>query len=101
MSKKVSEIPPCGTARKGPARLSREQRRQRILKAAEGPFAATGFVATTTHTLAKSAGVSEAMLCIHFATKQELFEEVVRLNTQDCVAALEKRFFSIPAPAGS
>ena len=96
MIKKDSELPRCGRGRRVSRRLSREQRRQRILKSAEVRFAATGFGATTTRTLAKAAGVSEAMLAVHFGTKQKLFEEVVRQNAQLRVAALGERLFSIP-----
>lgn len=36
------------------------------------------------------------MLHIHFGTKQELFQEVIKRNSQDRLAALRERFFSIP-----
>jgi AcrR family transcriptional regulator len=73
-----------------------EQRRQQILKVAERQFAASGFASTTTLALAKAAGISEAMLHIHFGTKRKMFQEVVERNSQDRLAALGKRFFSIP-----
>ena len=76
-------------------RLS-EQRRQQILRVAERQFAASGLASTTTIALAKAAGISEAMLHIHFGTKQRMFQEVVERNSQDRLAALRKRFFSIP-----
>ena len=76
--------------------FSHERRRQRILKAAEDQFGATGFGSTSTATIAKAAGVSERHLSIHFGTKQKLFEEVVKRNAQNRLAALRKRFFSIP-----
>lgn len=96
MNKAHSEVPQCGTGRPASPRLSREQRRWRILKAAEERFAATGLRATTTDALAKAARVSEATLAMHFGTKQKLFEEVVRQNTQDRVAAVGERLFSTP-----
>ena len=73
-----------------------ERRRRQILKAAEEQFAAVGYWSATTATLAKAAGISEAMLHIHFGTKQKLFEEVVERNTQGRLAALQERFSSIP-----
>ena len=55
-------------------RLSRERRREQILKSAELQFAATGLRSTTTAALAKAAGISEAILYRHFGAKQKLFE---------------------------
>src|ERR1039458_7763572 len=77
------------------ARLSRERRREQILKSAELLFAATGMRSTTTSALAKAAGISEAILYRHFGTKQKLFETIVERNTQQSLAGLEGRFSSI------
>ena len=76
-------------------RLS-EHRRQQILRIAEEQFAGAGLGSTTTIALAKAAGISEAMLSIYFGTKQELFQEVAKRNSQERLAALGERFFSIP-----
>ena len=78
------------------ARLSRERRREQILKSAELLFAATGLRSTTTAALAKAAGISEAILYRHFGAKQKLFEKVVERNTQQRLAGLEGRLSSIP-----
>ena len=78
------------------ARLSRERRREQILKSAELLFAATGLRSTTTSALAKAAGISEAILYRHFGAKQKLFEKVVERNTQERLAGLEGRLSSIP-----
>jgi AcrR family transcriptional regulator len=63
---------------------------------AEKQFAASGFAATNTASVAKTAGISEAMVYIHFGTKRKLFEAAVARNTQGRLAALRERFFSIP-----
>jgi AcrR family transcriptional regulator len=76
--------------------LSRERRRERILKSAELLFAATGLKSTTTAALAKAAGISEAILYRHFGAKQKLFEKVVERNTEQRLARLEGRLASIP-----
>jgi AcrR family transcriptional regulator len=73
-----------------------EERLDQILDVAERRFAAFGLASTTTIGLAKAAGISEAMLCIHFGTKERLFQEVVRRNSQDRVAALRDRLWSTP-----
>jgi AcrR family transcriptional regulator len=54
-------------------RLSSEERRDSILKAARGVFAENGFRGTTTKALAEAAGVSEALLFQHFPTKEALY----------------------------
>ena len=78
------------------AGLSRERRRERILKSAELLFAGTGLRSTTTAALAKAAGISEAILYRHFGAKQKLFEKVVERNTQQRLAGLQGRLASIP-----
>jgi AcrR family transcriptional regulator len=77
-------------------RLSRERRREQILKSAELLFAATGLRSTTTSALAKAAGISEAILYRHFGAKRKLFEKVVERNSEQRLGALEGRFSSIP-----
>jgi AcrR family transcriptional regulator len=77
-------------------RLSGELRREQILRVAEKQFSASGFGATNTASLAKTAGISEAMVYIHFGTKRKLFEAAVERNMQGRLAALRERFFSIP-----
>jgi AcrR family transcriptional regulator len=54
-------------------RLSSDERRKSILKAARGVFAENGFRGTTTKALAEAAGVSEALLFQHFPTKEALY----------------------------
>jgi AcrR family transcriptional regulator len=54
-------------------RLSSEERRELILKAARRVFAENGFRGTTTKALAGAAGVSEALLFQHFPTKEALY----------------------------
>jgi AcrR family transcriptional regulator len=77
-------------------RLSRERRREEILKSAELLFGATGLRSTTTAGLAKAAGISEAILFRHFGAKRRLFEKVVERNTQERLAGLEDRLSAIP-----
>ena len=57
-------------------RISSEERRDSILKAARGVFAENGFRGTTTRALAEAAGVSEALLFQHFPTKEALYAAV-------------------------
>jgi AcrR family transcriptional regulator len=57
----------------GSSRLPSEERRQSIVDAVRGVFAEKGFDGTTTRELAKSAGVSEALLYKHFPSKESLY----------------------------
>jgi len=68
-----------------------EQRKLQILKAAEAEFASTGLHATTSLALARSAGISKALLFAHFDTKESLFKEVVQSNIETRLSALQER----------
>lgn len=59
------------------SRLSRDERREQILQAAFDLFSQRGFSGTTTRDIAQAAGVSEATLFKHFATKEELYGAII------------------------
>lgn len=59
------------------ARMSAEGRRLQILRVAVSLFSQRGFGGTTTKEIAQVAGVSEAMVFRHFATKQELYTAIL------------------------
>ena len=61
----------------GSGRMSAEDRRLQILRVAVGLFSQKGFGGTTTREIAQAAGVSEAMVFRHFATKQELYSAIL------------------------
>ena len=58
-------------------------RRLQILRVAMRLFSQRGFVGTTTKEIALAAGVSEAMVFRHFATKEELYSAI--LDQKACV----------------
>jgi AcrR family transcriptional regulator len=58
-------------------RMPGEERRHLILAVAVRLFSERGFRGTTTKEIAQAAGVSEAMLFRHFATKQELYAAIL------------------------
>src|SRR5882762_504227 len=66
-------------------RLSAAERRQQLLEAAAFVFAERGFEGAATLSIARRAGVSEALLFRHFSSKKNLFRAVLRdlLNKQD------------------
>jgi AcrR family transcriptional regulator len=70
-------------------RLERSKRRQIILDAARQAFLASGYSGARTRDIAERAGVTEALLYRHFASKEELFEEAI-------VAPLDQWTSSLP-----
>lgn len=58
-------------------RMSGDERRSQILQIAIGLFSKKGFSGTTTKEIARVAGVSEAMVFRHFATKEELYSAII------------------------
>jgi TetR/AcrR family transcriptional regulator len=59
------------------ARMAGEERRHQIVAVAMGVFSERGFRGTTTREIAQAAGVSEAMVFRHFATKEELYAAIL------------------------
>ncbi len=57
--------------------MSGDERRSQILQIAIGLFSQKGFSGATTKEIARVAGVSEAMVFRHFATKSELYDAIL------------------------
>ena len=74
-----------------PGRRARRsaERRDAILTAALAQFCERGFAATRLDDVAKRAGVAKGTIYLHFADKETLFEELIRLELSPVVAALE------------
>lgn len=58
-------------------RMSGDERRRQILQVAIDLFSKHGFRGTTTRQIAQAAGVSEAMVFRHFATKEDLYGAIL------------------------
>jgi AcrR family transcriptional regulator len=63
-------------------RMTGDERREQILQTAVDLFSKKGFKGTTTKEIAKAAGVSEAMVFRHFASKDELYGAI--LHNKGC-----------------
>jgi TetR/AcrR family transcriptional regulator len=60
--------------------MSGEERRRQLIDVAIELFARKGFGGTTTREIAAAAGVTEAVIFRHFATKQELYQAILDLK---------------------
>lgn len=78
-------IPDNGAAGPIASRMPGEERRLQILGVAVRLFSQRGFSGTTTREIAQAAGVSEAMVFRHFATKQDLYSAI--LDHKACVGS--------------
>ena len=76
MSKQIS-TPTETSFAPNSARMAGEERREQILRIAVSLFSNHGFRGTTTKEIATAAGVSEAMVFRHFATKEELYPAIL------------------------
>src|ERR1043165_636565 len=65
-----THAPPAG-------RMAAEERRLQIVRVAMRLFSERGFRGTTTKEIAHAAGVSEAIIFRHFATKEELYTAII------------------------
>jgi len=79
--------------------MAAEDRRHQILHVAVTLFSQRGFGGTTTKEIAQAAGVSEAMVFRHYATKQELYSAILdhkacsgdQMNPEELVAEALKQ----------
>jgi TetR/AcrR family transcriptional regulator len=63
-----------------PHRLTAAARRSQLIEAAMDLFSSKGFAGTTTKEIALAAGVSEAIIFRHFATKRDLYTAIIEHN---------------------
>jgi len=64
-------------------RLTAEERRTAILDAALSAFSRRGYHATSLDDVAGEAGVSKALIYEHFASKQELYADLIARNARE------------------
>lgn len=69
--------PDASAAAPSPGRLTAEERRREIVRVAVKLFSQRGFRGTTTREIAHAAGISEAIIFRHFATKEELYRAII------------------------
>lgn len=67
-------------------RLSAEARRQSLLAAARRVFGRRGYIATSIDEIVREAGVSPPILYDHFASKRELYIELLARHTDELIS---------------
>lgn len=81
----ATAAPPLAAGER-PKRLPAETRRRQIVLAAIRLFAERGFRGTTTKEIASAAGVNEALIFRHYATKEELYSAILDFKTSQAQA---------------
>lgn len=74
--------------------------RDRILVEASRLFAVRGYFGTATRDIADAVGIRQPSLFFHFATKQEIAEELLRYSVDE-PTMLARRLIRVPAPAAA
>ncbi|MBN6150793.1 TetR/AcrR family transcriptional regulator [Xanthomonas sp. AmX2] len=77
-TKQAKKTPGTAEGAKKRTRLSPEVRRKQILEAALVEFSAQGFAATSIAMIARRVGISKANVYVHFSSKDEIFETLLR-----------------------
>lgn len=83
-----SDERPSGGRHKG--RPRDPARCRRILEAADAHFSAHGFTGANLDAIAAAAGVSKMTVYSHFASKEDLFEAVLRERTDQAMGGLDR-----------
>jgi AcrR family transcriptional regulator len=86
----------------GPAvrrRLSKDERRTRILDAAAQVFADRGYEAATLDEIAEAAGISKPVIYDHFPSKKELHISLIESHGNALLEFMAERVGQAPTPA--
>lgn len=73
--------------------ISQDIKKNQILAAAKQVFGRFGFNKTTLDDVANAVGMKKASLYYYYASKEELFKDVIKSETDELVAELEKNVF--------
>ncbi len=78
-------------------KLPPQQRRAELIRAASRVFERVGYVEATTENIAREAGVTKGALYFHFRSKEDIFLETLKAETEALFAAIFKHLES-PLP---
>ena len=82
-------------------RLTAEERRTGILDAALAVFSERGYHAASIDDIAREAGVSKALIYEHFASKQELYADLIARNAARAVPSAGAALSGVEVESGS
>jgi AcrR family transcriptional regulator len=81
-------------------RLTAEERRTAILDAALAAFSNNGYHATSLDDVAREAGVSKALIYEHFASKQELYADLIARNARELTQRVAGALVGVEVESG-
>jgi AcrR family transcriptional regulator len=90
--------PPGGADQKAGRRRDPKGTRDRLVRAALELFTTQGYHASTTPEIASKAGVAEGTIYRHFASKEQLFNEIYRAGVRLFVTIVRETQVTLPVP---
>src|SRR5829696_140232 len=81
-------------------RLTGEERRTGILDAALAAFSKSGYHSASIDDIAREAGVSKALIYEHFASKQELYADLIARNARELTQRITAALVGVELEAG-
>lgn len=85
---------------KGRQRLTRDERRQRILDSAARVFGRHGYDRASIEEMADEAGITKPVIYHHFASKRDLYIALIELYRGELLAFMGKRAVNESSPEG-
>jgi AcrR family transcriptional regulator len=82
-------------------RLTAEERRTGILDAALAVFSQSGYHSASIDDIAREAGVSKALIYEHFASKQELYADLIARNARELTQRIGAALVGVEVESGS
>ena len=82
-------------------RLTAEERRTGILVSALAVFSEKGYHASSIDDIAREAGVSKALIYEHFASKQELYADLIARNSRELTLRIGAALVGVELESGS
>jgi AcrR family transcriptional regulator len=82
-------------------RLTAEERRTGILDAALAAFSQSGYHSASIDDIAREAGVSKALIYEHFASKQELYADLIARNARELTQRIGAALVGVELESGA
>ena len=82
-------------------RLTAEERRTGILDSALAVFSESGYHSSSIDDIAREAGVSKALIYEHFASKQELYADLIARNARELTQRITAALVGVEVDSGA